>query len=666
MKKIEIDSFKDHCYVSQLTRSPRGRYLAYILSGVNMDQDKYTSHIFVKDLEEKKEFQLTNGKTGESSFLFLDEYTILFQTDREDDDKRNEFLPKSCFYRINLNGGEAILDLELDLAVEKLLPVADDEYLILANYRPLLQGFDDLAGEDKAKREKELKEEKDYEVLSEIPFWNDGGDYSRGQRTRLYHYKRGDSKAKALTDETTNAGGLELSPDGHTAVYLQSSYTNKMPLESRLMLLDLNSLQAVDISPFDDFSYEHIAYLSDGLVFAGTDRKKYGLNQDVDLFYLSLDGKEAKKIVPDDFDLSLWNSVGSDSRQGGGYQMKSDGSYFYFITTEGICSHLNRIDKSGNFKRLTKMDGSVECFDVLHGDVYLSAFRGQDLPELYHLSEDGTENCLSDFNPYLRDFELGTIEEFYYEYGEDSLRAFVVLPPDYDAARKYPAILTIHGGPKTVFGTIFFHEMQYLAAQGYIVFYTNPRGSDGQGRDWADIRGRYGEVEYEQLMALTDEVLCRYPAIDVQRLGVTGGSYGGYMTNWIVGHTDRFKAAVTQRSISNMISMFAISDIGYYFIDDQSGTDPWTDADELWRQSPLKYANRIKTPTLIIHSDQDYRCPLAEGMQFFTALKFHGVDSRMVIFKGESHGLSRGGKPKHRIRRLREISDWFDKYLNQN
>ena len=167
-------------------------------------------------------------------------------------------------------------------------------------------------------------------------------------------------------------------------------------------------------------------------------------------------------------------------------------------------------------------------------------------------------------------------------------------------------------------------------------------------------------------MAFTDEVLDRYPAIDSERLGVSAGSYGGFMTNWIIGHTNRFSAAITQRSISNMVSMFAMSDIGYYFIDDQAAATPWTDADDLWRQSPLKYADRITTPTLVIHSDQDYRCPLAEGMQFFTALKVHGVQSRMVIFKGESHGLSRGGKPKHRVRRLEEIVNWFDTYLKVN
>ena len=142
-----------------------------------------------------------------------------------------------------------------------------------------------------------------------------------------------------------------------------------------------------------------------------------------------------------------------------------------------------------------------------------------------------------------------------------------------------------------------------------------------------------------------------------------GGSYGGWMTNWIIGHTDRFAAACSQRSISNWISFFGNSDIGYYFTPDQAGTDPWTDATKLWDNSPLKYADRVKTPTLFIHSDEDYRCWLPEGLQMYTALKYHGIDSRMVVFHGENHELSRSGKPRARIKRLEEIIAWFRRYL---
>ncbi len=248
---------------------------------------------------------------------------------------------------------------------------------------------------------------------------------------------------------------------------------------------------------------------------------------------------------------------------------------------------------------------------------------------------------------------------------EDGLEldGWVLLPRGYDPARQYPAILDIHGGPKTVYGTVYYHEMQLWASQGYFVFYCNPRGGDGRGDAFADIRGKYGAIDYADLMGFTDRVLEAYPAIDARRVGVTGGSYGGFMTNWIIGHTDRFAAAASQRSISNWISMGYTTDIGYYFAPDQTAATPWDNLERMWDQSPLKYADRCVTPTLFIHSDQDYRCWQAEALQMFTALKVHGVESRLCLFKGENHELSRSGKPKHRIRRLREITGWMDRHL---
>ena len=145
---------------------------------------------------------------------------------------------------------------------------------------------------------------------------------------------------------------------------------------------------------------------------------------------------------------------------------------------------------------------------------------------------------------------------------------------------------------------------------------------------------------------------------------MAGGSYGGFMTNWVIGHTDRFRAAVSERSISNWVQKFCSTDIGYFFNHDQIGATPWSDGGEkLWWHSPLRYADRAKTPTLFIHSEQDYRCTLAEGIQMFTALRYHGVETRLVMFREENHELSRSGKPKHRIRRLEEIVAWYERHL---
>ena len=243
------------------------------------------------------------------------------------------------------------------------------------------------------------------------------------------------------------------------------------------------------------------------------------------------------------------------------------------------------------------------------------------------------------------------------------LDGYVLKPAGYQPGKKYPGVLEIHGGPKAVFGTVYHHEMQILAARGYFVFYTNPRGSDGRGEEFANITGKLGTIDYQDLMELTDEVVRRYPDLDENRMACCGGSYGGFMVNWMIGHTDRFKAACAQRSISNYMSKCLTTDIGYYHNLAQMGTDPWKGFDAMWESSPLKCAHKAKTPTLFIQSDEDYRCWLSEPLQMFTALRRHGVDSRIALFKGENHELSRSGKPKNRMSRLEEIAGWFDKHL---
>jgi dipeptidyl aminopeptidase/acylaminoacyl peptidase len=165
-------------------------------------------------------------------------------------------------------------------------------------------------------------------------------------------------------------------------------------------------------------------------------------------------------------------------------------------------------------------------------------------------------------------------------------------------------------------------------------------------------------------MDFMDAVLAAYPQIDPKRVCETGGSYGGFMTNWIITHTDRFCCAASQRSISNWLSFYGTSDIGFYFAADQNDAGLYETPEKLWERSPLKYAKNAVTPTLFIHSDEDYRCPLEQGIQMYASLLDRGVEARMCLFHGENHELSRSGKPKHRLRRLQEITDWFERFAN--
>lgn len=270
------------------------------------------------------------------------------------------------------------------------------------------------------------------------------------------------------------------------------------------------------------------------------------------------------------------------------------------------------------------------------------------------------------YNPnelILKDMILSTPQEFWYESEEDvSVQGWYV--PPVLSEKQHPAVLYIHGGPQVCYGETFFHEMQYHAANGYGVIMLNPRGGQGYGQEFVSaILGDYGNKDYTDLMVGLDAVLTEHPEIDEKKLVVAGGSYGGFMTNWIVGHSKRFQAAVTQRSISNWISFYGTSDIGAFFVKYQLLTD-LPNISDMWKLSPLAYVEHAQTPLLVLHGEDDLRCPKEQGEQMYTAMKRFNVPTEMVVYPKSSHGLSRGGLPHLRLARLTDISSWFDKHLN--
>ncbi len=223
------------------------------------------------------------------------------------------------------------------------------------------------------------------------------------------------------------------------------------------------------------------------------------------------------------------------------------------------------------------------------------------------------------------------------------------------------AVVEVHGGPHTNYGYGFQFEFQLLAARGYAVIFGNPRGSSSYGHTFAtSMLGRYGSVDADDVMAFAEAGAARLGRKKAP-LHLTGGSYGGFMTNWLIGQTTRFRSAVTQRSISNWTSMYGTSDIGPWFVNRELAGVPWGDVEALWRQSPIKYADKIETPLLIVHSEEDYRCPIEQAEQLFSVLKHLGkVETEFFRVPGEGHELSRSGRPDRRIARLEAIVGWFE------
>jgi len=252
---------------------------------------------------------------------------------------------------------------------------------------------------------------------------------------------------------------------------------------------------------------------------------------------------------------------------------------------------------------------------------------------------------------------------WYESVGGLKIQGWLHKPYGYEAGKQYPLVLYIHGGPHGQYGNVYFHEFQMLAGQGYWTLFTNPRGSTGYGHEFTyATRMRWGMEDYQDLMKAVDEVIRRTGQVDTTRMAVLGGSYGGFMTNWIIGHTNRFAVAQTDRSIANWFSWYGSSE-AQGLTEYEFGGFPW-EQDSLYRAlSPFTYVTNMKTPLLIVHSEEDYRVPITDAEQLFMALKKRGVPVEFVRYPRSSHGLSRTGPPWLLVDRLERIRTWFAHWI---
>jgi dipeptidyl aminopeptidase/acylaminoacyl peptidase len=346
-------------------------------------------------------------------------------------------------------------------------------------------------------------------------------------------------------------------------------------------------------------------------------------------------------------------------------------STFFAAGVKGETQIFRADPAAGTFSALTSGERGVHAFDVNEsaGEMVYLASDFQHPDELFVASLNGTgEKQLTHLNSDLwSQLELQPVERLPYKSADGwAVDGFFVKPLGWQPGKKYPMVLVIHGGPEGMFGVDWYHEFQVYAAKGWAVFFCNPRGSTGYGEKFE--RGEinnWGGMDYQDIMAGVDAALKQYPWIDANNLGVTGGSYGGYMTNWIVSHTNRFKAAVTLRAISNFVSDEGTRDFPFGHEDYFKGF-VYDDLDQYWDASPLKYARNVRTPTLILHSDMDFRVPIEQDEQWFRALQHYGVPSELVFFPRENHNLTRTGEPKHLVESLNWQLYWFDRYLNAN
>lgn len=560
---------------------------------------------------------------------------------------------------------EVIGNLPYALQIQEVLD--ENRFLLLGDINLNLKWALEQGTERAEAEQKIAQEEDDCIIADEFPYWADGVGITNKHRNLLFLFDRR-SGLHALTDETFSTDQVAYEQETDTVYYTGRAYTVQKPLQSGLYKLSLQGVPdgiATEGKPLLEGQGYQIANIgiSEGkLLFTGAKEKKRESN----LFQLDLQTEEVKTLV--EFSLDEGTSVFTDVAYGSARQWQVKDGMVYLTGTWEDTSELYRVDCSGNIKKLTSL-GVVYGFSVSDKGIYLIGMRGQEHQELYWLAEEDTEpKAITDYNrSFYQDKTLSVPE--HYEWTDKhgfTISGYVLHPVDQEPGVRYPAILDIHGGPRAAYGSIYFHEMQYWAANGYFVIFCNPTGSTGRGREFGKIIGGCGGSDYEDIMGFLDLVLEKIPEIDSARLGVTGGSYGGFMTNWVIGHTNRFAAAVSQRSTANNVTEAANKDIAPGFIRSMTEPDADDKYEKLWEGSPLRFIGKnTTTPTLFLHSLQDYRCYHVEALQMYAALQYLNIPTRMVLFKNEHHGLSRDGHPRNRIRRLREITEWMDRYLKE-
>ena len=654
MNEITLEDISKIKCASNIQLSPDTKHCAYVVTVPNYKLNTYDNDIYYMNLDTKEYKQLTHdAKT--SDYIFDDENTLLFSANRNKDDEAEPFKKKTVFYRLPLDGGEAYRAFEIPLNVLNIQKISKGFYAVKA--------LVDWNDPDPQKESKEYcEEQKDYHIFEEVPFWGNGRGYISGKRSALFLFNELDESLLRITEKLTNVSSVIINED--KIAYTSRDYEDVFPSTSALTLYDLKTKKKKVLVKQGKLKISNIAFTINGIVYTASNMKKWGNGELEKIYRYDFEAKKSELVFKNDEEIAIGDTPLADTFYGGGNIYKTVGDDLYFKGMVTYHNYIYKLDSSNKLSKVFDFDGALSCFDVDEKNVVFVGSKANECNAVYKVEEAKAISCHILNEELLKDKYIAKVEYIPFTNSDgQEIDGWVLKPKDYDPCKKYPGLLEIHGGPRCAYGTSFFHEMQALASSGYFVFFSNPRGSEGYGEEFADIRGKYGTIDFQDLMEFTDHVLSTYQAIDPNRIGCLGGSYGGFMCNWIEGNTDRFKAIASQRSVSNWVADFGTSEIGVSFDSNEMAATPWTNMQKMWDQSPIKYACNAKTPILFIHSLCDYNCPISQGLEMFTAMKYFHVPSKMVVFEGENHSLSRSGKPKHRIRRLKEMKDWFDKYL---
>src|SRR5579862_880044 len=623
--------------------SPDGTRVAYVVWWIDKDTNAYRSAIWTAPIDGSTEpARFTSGEKRDGMPRWSpDGQWLAFVSNRGDDKTPGNI------YVIPAEGGEARKLTDRKESVEKIAWSPDSTRIAFSS-RVRDDAYDE---EDDRKREPRR--------LTRLFYKLDSVGWTTDRRTHLFVVDvDGESEPRQITDGDCEDGEPCWTPDGKRIVF-PSLRGERWDLElvTRLYSVDANGGDPTQVTG-DGASIDTPAFSTDGSMLAvrytledGTfpHHGQIGVmrpdGSDLRLLTTSLD----RQCTPfPEFREPLW-----------------DGDRIIFSLEDGGNVHVYAVAADGSSAPELLLGGErvMSAYDVRDGTIVYTATTHTTLRELY-IGDRRVTNLTGD-RGYLDAERFTAISK-----DGTEVDAWLVRPAGFEPGTKYPVLLNVHGGPFSQYGTGFFDEFQVYAGAGYAVLFSNPRGGSGYSEAWGRaIRGPiegggsgWGGVDYEDLMGVVDSALERFEFLDADRLGVLGGSYGGYMTSWVVGHTKRFKAAMSERAVNSLVSMYGSSDVGWVF-ERQFGGPMTENMDEYLRMSPATYAREIETPVLVLHSENDLRCNVEQGELLFNLLRVLGKDVELLRFPSESHELSRSGAPLHRVLRFEAILEWFGRYL---